>query len=255
MNVNYRRYDPRLKNLVAESGHIERFRKYGIPDSSLRQWLKDGPREFFTLPELEMDTAALVQENMSLKSQLDATHAKHDLVSRTIKIFGFQIQYKRLPSPESKSDILAAIKSAAQAMYLETCLEAIWPQQRSLFSLDQAAGQLRTKRPTKLPASFADEIDHRRDYQNQRPLHQQGLRTLQRSLAQLARQEDRPDHSLCLDLVAGYPRARVETKPSSRLSTETQNRNPRVGAWRDLASRFYDPQTSRRHQGICSGRY
>ena len=125
MNVNYRRYDPRLKNLVAESGDIERFRKYGIPDSSLRQWLKDGPREFFTLPELEMDTAALVQENMSLKSQLDATHAKHDLVSRTIKIFGFQIQYKRLPSPESKSDILAAIKSAAQAMSLETCLEAI----------------------------------------------------------------------------------------------------------------------------------
>ena len=35
MNVNYRRYDPRLKNLVAESGDIERFRKYGIPDSSL----------------------------------------------------------------------------------------------------------------------------------------------------------------------------------------------------------------------------
>ena len=127
MNVNYRRCDTQLKNLVAESGDIERFRKYGIPDSSLRQWLKDGPREFFTLPELEMDTAALVQENMSLKSQLDATHAKHDLVSRTIKIFGFQIQYKRLPSPESKSDILAAIKSAAQAMSLETCLEAIWP--------------------------------------------------------------------------------------------------------------------------------
>jgi hypothetical protein len=73
MNVNYRRYDPRLKNLVAESGDIERFRKYGIPDSSLRQWLKDGSREFFTLPELEMDTAALVQENMSLKSKLDAT--------------------------------------------------------------------------------------------------------------------------------------------------------------------------------------
>ena len=42
MTVNYRRYDPRLKNLVAESKDIERFRKYGIPDSSLRQWVKDG---------------------------------------------------------------------------------------------------------------------------------------------------------------------------------------------------------------------
>ena len=125
MTVNYRRYDPRLKNLVAESGDIERFRKFGIPDSSLRQWVKDGSREFFTLPKLEMDTSALVQENMLLKSQVNALQAKHDLVSRTIKIFGFQIQYKRLPSPESKSDILAAIKSAVQAISLEHCLEAI----------------------------------------------------------------------------------------------------------------------------------
>ena len=114
MTVNYRRYDPRLKNLVAESGDIERFRKFGIPDSSLRQWVKDGSREFFTLPKLEMDTSALVQENMLLKSQVNALQAKHDLVSRTIKIFGFQIQYKRLPSPESKSDILAAINSQIQ---------------------------------------------------------------------------------------------------------------------------------------------
>jgi hypothetical protein len=73
----------------------------------------------FTLPELEMRTSALVQENMLLKSQVNALQAKHDLVSRTIKIFGFQIQYKRLPSPESKSDILAAIKSAVQAISLE----------------------------------------------------------------------------------------------------------------------------------------
>ena len=78
--VNYRRYDPRLKNLVAESKDIERFREYGIPDSSLRQWVKDGPREFFTLPELEMDNSALVQENMLLKSQVDALQAKQELV-------------------------------------------------------------------------------------------------------------------------------------------------------------------------------
>jgi hypothetical protein len=29
MTVNYRCYDLRLKNLVAESGDIERFRKFG----------------------------------------------------------------------------------------------------------------------------------------------------------------------------------------------------------------------------------
>ena len=60
-------------------GEIERFRKHGIPDSSLRQWLKDGPREIFTLPELELDTSVLVQENMLLKSQVNALQAKYDL--------------------------------------------------------------------------------------------------------------------------------------------------------------------------------
>jgi hypothetical protein len=79
----------------------------------------------FTLPELQMRTSALVQENMLLKSRVNALQAKHDLVSRTIKTFGFQIQYKRLPSPESKSDILAAIKSAVQAISLEHRLETI----------------------------------------------------------------------------------------------------------------------------------
>jgi hypothetical protein len=33
MTVNYRRYDPRLKNLVVESGDIERFRKFGLAGS------------------------------------------------------------------------------------------------------------------------------------------------------------------------------------------------------------------------------
>jgi hypothetical protein len=72
-----------------------------------------------------MDTPALVQENMSLKSQIDALEAKYDLVSRKIKIFWFQIQYKLLPSPESKTDILTAIKTAAKAISLEDCLESI----------------------------------------------------------------------------------------------------------------------------------
>jgi hypothetical protein len=125
MTTNYRRYDPRLKNLVAISGDIDRFKQYGIPASSLRQWVKDGPKDFFTLPEFEMDISSSVQEILTLKSQINALQAKHELVSRTIKIFGFQIQYKRLPSPESKTDILTAIKTAVQTLSLETCLEVI----------------------------------------------------------------------------------------------------------------------------------
>lgn len=121
----YRRYDPRLRNLVADSKDIDRFHLYGIPRSTLREWVKNGPQEFFTLPELAMNSSELIEENLNLKSQLAAIQAKQALVLKTIKIFGFQIQYMRLPSADSKSEILAAIKNATQVISLQCCLGAI----------------------------------------------------------------------------------------------------------------------------------
>jgi hypothetical protein len=66
---------------------------FGISSSNLRKWKKNGEREFFSIPELELSTFELVSENMSLKAKLVAATAEHGLVLTTIKIFGFQIQY------------------------------------------------------------------------------------------------------------------------------------------------------------------
>ncbi len=122
---SYRRYDPRLKNLVAESGDIKRFLDLGIPPSTLRQWIHNGIQDFFTLPELQLSTSLLIGENLELKSRLKTVLAEQDLVTKTIKIFGFQIQYKRLPSSEAKGEIMEAIKSAAIMISLQKCLDAI----------------------------------------------------------------------------------------------------------------------------------
>ena len=65
----YRRYDPRLKNLVAASDDIRKFLKFGISLSTLREWNKNGVREFFTIPELDLTTSDLIAENMTLKSK------------------------------------------------------------------------------------------------------------------------------------------------------------------------------------------
>ncbi len=54
-----------------------------------------------------------------------AVTAEQDLVAKTIRIFGFQIQYKRLPSADAKIEIIAAIKAAAEIISLQTCLSAI----------------------------------------------------------------------------------------------------------------------------------
>jgi hypothetical protein len=76
----YRRYDPRLKNLVATSDDIRKFLKFGISLSTLREWKKNGVREFLTIPELELSTSELVSENMDLKAKLAAVTAEHGLV-------------------------------------------------------------------------------------------------------------------------------------------------------------------------------
>lgn len=65
--------------------------------------------DFFTIPELGLDQTELLQENIHLKSQLCEVRSEYQLVKKTISIFGFQIQYRRLPNSTSKDEILAAI--------------------------------------------------------------------------------------------------------------------------------------------------
>ncbi len=119
----YRRYDPRLKNLVATSDDIRKFLKFGISLSTLREWKKNGVREFFSIPELELSTSELISENMALKAKLAAVTAEHGLVLTTIKIFGFQIQNKRLPSCACTNSCLSCngsiIHSSAYRLPLE----------------------------------------------------------------------------------------------------------------------------------------
>ena len=125
MHRQYRRYDPRFKNLVATSEDISRFQRLGIPASTLRQWQRNGPQQFFTLPEFELTSSELIEENLSIKAKLGAVLAEQELVSKAIRIFGFQIQYTRLPTAAAKADIIAAIKKAVPVIPLQACLVAI----------------------------------------------------------------------------------------------------------------------------------
>ena len=121
----YRRYDPRLKNIVAKSDDLREFLALGIPLSTLRQWQINGVLHFFTVPQFELSDAQLIQENLKLAARVDAIEAEKTLLNKTITIFGFRIQYQRLPSAEAKSEILAAIKHATSTIPLATCLELI----------------------------------------------------------------------------------------------------------------------------------
>ena len=125
MQKTYRRYDPRLKNLVAKARDITGFEQLGIPKSTLKEWVKAGPKDFFTLPELNLCQDNVVQENIELRAQIQTITAKQTLMIKSIQIFGFQIQYKRLPSASAKMEILQAIADAVRAIPLLSCLKVI----------------------------------------------------------------------------------------------------------------------------------
>ena len=72
-----------------------------------------------------LTTSDLIAENITLKAKLAAVNAEHGLVLATIKIFGFQIQYKRLPTSGAKEKVLAATKTSSDSIPLSECLAAI----------------------------------------------------------------------------------------------------------------------------------
>ena len=125
MEKTYRKYDPRLRNLVAPSANLSRFILMGIPKSTLREWQKKGQQEFITLPEFDLTATELIQANLNLSIKLAAAGAEQELLSTSINIFGFQVQYKRLPSTAVKTDIIAAIRKAAMNIPLQKCLSTI----------------------------------------------------------------------------------------------------------------------------------
>ena len=49
MRKEYRRYDHRLRNMVARSGSIESYIGLDIPKSTLKSWIKNGPKEYITI--------------------------------------------------------------------------------------------------------------------------------------------------------------------------------------------------------------
>jgi hypothetical protein len=85
----YRRYEPRLKNLVAASDDIRKFLIYGISLSTPRDWKKKDLREFFTILELDLTTSDLISINVALKAKFASVTAENGLVLTTIKIFWF----------------------------------------------------------------------------------------------------------------------------------------------------------------------
>ena len=119
MRKEYRRYDHRLRNMVARSGLIDDFLNLDIPKSTLKSWIKNGTKEYITIEQFDQINEEVVNENIVLKKSLAEELTKNNLIFKTIRIFGFQIQYKRLPRPESKKSTLNVVAEATKNLSLK----------------------------------------------------------------------------------------------------------------------------------------
>lgn len=121
----YRSYDHRIKKMIIKSANPRLFPALNIPRSTALSWIRNGTGDIVTIPEFNMDTEELIQKNQSLRLELEQVKARERLSYTTFRIFGLQIQYRRLPFEENKQSLIEAIKKAQTVMPLKTCLETI----------------------------------------------------------------------------------------------------------------------------------
>jgi putative transposase len=121
----YRKYDHRLRNLIATSKDPYLLPHIKIPLSTRRSWVRKGPVEVVTMSEFDLNTQELLHKVAGLEKQLLVSKAESTLTSKSIKIMGFELQYKRIPKSVIKESILAQIKEASEFLSIGRCLEIV----------------------------------------------------------------------------------------------------------------------------------
>lgn len=121
----YNIYDHRIKQMIVNTGNPDLFVHLSIPRSTALTWIRKGVRQVITFDELDEGKESLIKENAELKHQLEKQIVRNHLVIFIFRIFGLQIQYKRLPQEEFKETLLEKIKLASQLLPLKECLDAI----------------------------------------------------------------------------------------------------------------------------------
>ncbi|MEZ4744361.1 MAG: hypothetical protein R3B45_18235 [Bdellovibrionota bacterium] len=120
-----RRYDHRIRNAIVRSGIPNLFSHLSIPPSTVRDWMRKGEAEVVTIDEFNLPQEKLTLRILELELQLKHAEAQAKLITKTVSILGFQIQYMRVPSGHTKEALINTIKDTARVIGLEACLDIV----------------------------------------------------------------------------------------------------------------------------------
>ncbi len=165
MNHTYKKYDHRLKILFHQSKNPDLFSDLNIPKSTIRTWIKKTPPAIVTHPSLRQSNEELITENSNLKKKLAENTTISTLTLFTFRLFGFQIQFRKLKDIDTKKSLVSKIKEAVQTIPLREVLDALSlsPQRFKFWSKETTNCKLEEKtcqklRPTKISSTEVKEI-------------------------------------------------------------------------------------------------
>ena len=165
MNHTYKTYDHRLKILFRQSKNPDLFSDLNIPKSTIRTWIKKPLSNIVTHPSLDKLENELVAENSSLRKRLLENNTLSTLTLYTFRLFGFQIQFRKLKDLETKRTLISKIKESMKTIPLNEILDTLslslqrfkfWSKEATDCKLEEKTCQ--KLRPTKITSTEVKEI-------------------------------------------------------------------------------------------------
>lgn len=120
-----RRYDHRVRELIARTGDVDLFPELAIPRSTARSWIRRGPTEVIALDEPSHVERALRERLARLERRLAVTTAAMTLLLALVRTFELRLDRARLPEAANKARVLAAIERARRALPLGATLRVL----------------------------------------------------------------------------------------------------------------------------------
>jgi len=121
----YRRYDSRLKDLVAQGGGLGLIRELRIPRSTLWTWRRRTSRAVVSHEVLGLEEESLRDQAALLARKCEELAAKLDLQESLRDAMGWRLAQGRFPGAEIKERLLNLAEKAAGKLSLKDCLQAI----------------------------------------------------------------------------------------------------------------------------------
>ena len=122
--TTYNTYDHRIKEIIIQCKNPKLFPDINIPRATVQEWMSKGIKKVVS-PFEDDEIATKLVKYQDLENKCKTLETKLTLLKELISVFGWQVDWTRLPGSEDKQTLLKMIKESAQKIKLTECLEML----------------------------------------------------------------------------------------------------------------------------------